>query len=174
VGWGERSADVPWDVALHVEGGILHGVEPRFRGYGPTQTPEGETFAYTAWQQPAPNQVTFQTRTRQNLSLHTPATEGISLKVEGDARTQLRATINGADVSVCLGDLLSGSRTFYMGGFVSPAICFHQAVSESAYTCQFDLLHIGQSRQREWYHVRVRQRNDQWAWSSPIWVEAAV
>ncbi|MEI2421986.1 hypothetical protein V6O07_17040, partial [Arthrospira platensis SPKY2] len=58
------------------------------------------------------------------------------------------------------------------GGFVSPAVCFHQAVPELAYTCRFTLPHEHLSTQRDWYHVRVRQRNDQWAWSSPVLVEA--
>ena len=28
-------------------------------------------------------------------------------------------------------------------------------------------------RERDYYYVRVRQKNDQMAWSSPIWVETA-
>lgn len=172
VGWGERSQEIDWDVALSVSGGRLCGVEPRFRGYGPTDAPEAGPFAYTDWQQPQPNRVAFQTRTRKNPSLHTAATEGICLEIEGDGNTQIQATINGTVHTLCLGDLFTGSRTFYLGGFVSPAVCFHRAVPESAYTCRFTFPHEHLSAQRDWYHVRVRQRNDQWAWSSPVWVES--
>jgi len=77
---------------------------------------------------------------------------------------------------VQLAELFTGSRTFYLGGFVSPAICFHQAVPRAAYTHRFGFLHRdlrhSQAVPRDWYYVRVRQRNNQWAWSSPIWVEA--
>ena len=28
-------------------------------------------------------------------------------------------------------------------------------------------------KETDYYYVRVRQRDQQWAWSSPIWVERA-
>ncbi len=171
VGWGEREEETDWDVSLEVDQGTLCGVEPRFRGYGPTASPEANTdFAYTRLTRSTQNSVHFQTRTRQNPSLHTPSTEGVCLEVEGSAETRLTAIFNGQRQEICLGDLFSGARTFYLGGFVSPAICFHQAVPEIEYERRLTLTHTGSLSGRDWYYVRVRQRNDQWAWSSPIWV----
>jgi hypothetical protein len=94
----------------------------------------------------------------------------MSLSVEGDASTRLLARINGQEHQLLLGDLLTGSRTFYMGGFVSPAVCYHRAVPKTEYTHKFSFLHHGSSKQRDWYYIRLRQLNNQWAWSSPIWV----
>ncbi len=170
-GWGERAETTNWDVEISVQHGTLHGVEPRFRGYGPTAAPDTTSeFAYTQMTRSQPNVVHFQTRTRQNTSLHTSATEGLCLEVEGTADTTLIAVFNGQRQEIRLGDLFDGTRTFYLGGFVSPAICFHRAVPEVEYTRQFTLTHTGSLSGRDWYYVRVRQRNDQWAWSSPIWV----
>jgi hypothetical protein len=172
VGWGERSGATPWDVDLRVTGGKVIAVEPRFRGYGPTDNPSNGDFAYSDWQQNGDNHVRFHTRTRQNPSLHTPGTEGLALEVEGDGGTQLLAVIDEQEIALPLGELMTGSRTFYLGGFVSPAICFHRAVPQTEYTHRFAFMHHGASSTgRDWYTVRVRQRNDQWAWSSPIWVE---
>lgn len=171
IGWGERAGLVPWDVGVQVEAGQLCAVEPRFRGYGPTDTSAGPDFAYTSWQQTSPNRVQFATWTRQNASLHTATTEGLSLEIEGNPETRLVATMNGQPYTVSLADLLTGARTFYLGGFVSPALCFHRAVPRSEYTHRFGLLHRSHTHGRDWYYVRVRQRNNQWAWSSPIWVE---
>lgn len=170
LGWGERSGFTRWDVDLRVNGGRLRGVEPRFRGYGPTDAPNTDDFAYTTWQR-GEDQVHFQTRTRQNPSVHTAATEGMALEIEGDDSTHLAATIDGCEFEVPLAELCTGARTFYLGGFVSPAVCFHRAVPSAEYTHRFAFLHRSTATTRDWYYVRVRQRNEHWAWSSPIWVE---
>jgi hypothetical protein len=171
LGWGEEENDTPWDVDLQVVGGALRQIEPRFRGHSPTTAPKDSDFAYTDWQQVEPNHIRFHTLTRQNPLSHTSNTEGMSLEIEGDGNTTLLATINGRRYEQPLSELMSGTRTFYLGGFVSPALCFHQAVPQSEYVHRFAFLHRAETHQRDWYYVRVRQRNDQWAWSSPIWFE---
>jgi len=171
LGWGEESKDTAWDVDLQIVGGNLRQVEPRFRGYGPTDAPKDAKFAYINWQQVKPDHVCFHTLTRQNPLSHTSTTEGISLEIEGDGNTILLATINGRQYEQHLSELMTGSRTFYLGGFVSPAFCFHRAVPRSEYEHHFAFLHRSKTLNRDWYYVRVRQRNDQWAWSSPIWFE---
>jgi len=172
MGWAEQATPFVWDVSLDVENGTLHGFEPRLRGYGPSVKPDDDDFAYTQIDNDK-NHVRIQTKTRQNTSLHTAATEGLCLEIDGTAETTIIATINGEKEQVKLSDLMTGSRTFYTGGFVSPAICFHQAVPQREYVHHFTLNHQIQTTQRDWYYVRVRQRNNQWAWSSPIWVDGA-
>ena len=93
------------------------------------------------------------------------------MTVAGDAHTRLRLTVNGEAIDVALGELFTGTRTFYLGGFVSPALCLHRAVARAESHQRIAFLHRARSTQRDWYTVRVRQRNDQWAWTSPIWVE---
>ena len=171
VGWGERVGATPWDVELQFTGAVICAVEPRFRGHGPTDNPSNGDFAYSDWQQFDGQRVHFHTRTRQNPSLHTPSTEGLALELEGDADAVLRAVVDGQVFSLTLAELLNGSRTFYLGGFVSPAICFHRAVPQVEYMHGCAFLDQRAADGRDWYTVRVRQRNDQWAWSSPIWVE---
>lgn len=170
MGWGEQADTFDWDVDVTIQEGRLHDVEPRFRGIGPTANNPNEDFAYTKLEY-NDNRIHLQTKTRRNPSLHTAATEGIALDIEGTAKTLIVMTINGQEEQVCLSDLMNGARTFYTGGFVSPAVCLHQAVPQSEYEHHFTFNHQHQSSERDWYYVRVRQRNDQWAWSSPIWVE---
>jgi hypothetical protein len=40
-------------------------------------------------------------------------------------------------------------------------------------TVEGAIVHEAPGAARDWYYVRVAQRNGQWAWSSPIWVEAS-
>lgn len=170
VGWGERAEEAQWDVAVAVVDGRLVHVEPRFRGYGPTAAPPDDAdYAYTRWSRDG-ERVHFQTKTRQNPSLHTPATEGIAIQVEGDGQTRLRVTVNGETLEQPLAELFAGARTAYLGGFVSPAFCLHRAVPRAETHHRFGFLHRSRSHARDWYTVRVRQRNDQWAWTSPVWV----
>jgi len=169
VGWGEGFESYAWDVELEVDGGELSDVEPRFRGFVPSGNPDHADFSATDWKREG-NTVHFQTRTRPNISSRIPQTAGMSLEISGAGDALLRARINGQAFEVSLSDLRSGSRSFYLGGFVSPAVCFHRAVPETEYTHRFEFTHETESEQRDWYYVRVRQRNEQYAWSSPVWV----
>lgn len=170
MGWGEQDYAFGWDVSLTIENGKLHDIEPRLRGVSPTAGNHEGDFAYTSLKH-GDDYVHLHTKTRPNPSLHTPGTEGFAIEIEGTLDTIMSMTINGRAEQVCLRDLMTGSRTFYTGGFVSPALCLHQAVPQSDYQQHFMLTHQHQTTERDWYYVRVRQRNNQWAWSSPIWIE---
>jgi len=170
LGWGEKQKDTNWDVNLRVVGGEIMSVEPRFRGFNSQGNPQRNKYAYMAWEQVNAHQINFQTRTRPNTSLHTPSTEGMSFVVKGNETTTLVAMINGKSYEHTLGELMSGSQTHYLGGFVSPAICFHRSIPQSEYQHQFRFIHQYIPDRRDWYYIRVRQCNNQYAWSSPIWI----
>lgn len=175
LGWGEKGDETRWNIDLQILHGRLLDVEPRLRGYGPTDTPDREsTFNYSSLDHTDDHHVRLQTRTRQNTSLHTASTEGMALEINGNADTRLIAQVNGQTHELSLADLLQGAQSIYLGGFVSPAVSFHRAVARSEYTHQFTFDHYKpDSTVSDWYYVRVRQKNDQWAWSSPIWIENA-
>lgn len=174
VGWGEKGVNVDWQVELSVVSGRLLAVEPRFRGHD-TVAPQGreeETYAFSRWERRGEQGLGFATRTWGNPTTTTSGTQGVGLQVAGDANTLLRGQINGQEVEVSLAELLEGPKAGYLGGFLTPAYCFHRAVPQAEYTCNLNLAHLASGRTRDWYYVRVRQHNGQWAWSSPIWVEA--
>jgi len=170
MGWGEQSEPFEWSIDVQIVNGRFLSIEPRLRGYSPTATPIDDHFVVNELVQLDDHHMQFSTRTRQNLSLHTASTEGFALEIEGTDDTVLTAIVNGAAQQLSIGDLRTGSRTFYTGGFVSPAICFHRAVPQVEYQHRFSMSHHHQSDNRDWYYVRVRQRNNQWAWGSPIWI----
>lgn len=174
-GWGEREDAFDWDIELTIDEGTLRNVEPRLRGYGPADVaPDDADYAYHQLETDTPNQVRLITKTRKNTSLHTPATEGFAIEIEGTSDTTIHAIINGVAYDLRLEDLLTGARTFYTSGFVSPVVCFHRAVPEAEFTHEFTFEHHQQSVSRDWYTIRVRQHNHQWAWSSPVWVDGLI
>ena len=159
---------------LAVEGGELLDVEPRFRGYETVapQAKEEATYAFSQWQREGEQGLTFHTRTWGNPTTTTSNTQGVSLSVLGTAATKLVGTVNGEQIEASLADLVQGSQSGYLGGFLTPAYRFRRAVPRADSTGRFALTHNGTGEQRDWYYVRVRQKNGQWAWSSPIWVRA--
>jgi len=174
VGWGPRERDVDWSVELEVVDGRLVSVEPRFRGRHVVspQASAPDEYAFSAWERTGERAVRFRTRTWGNTTTLTPSMQGLCLEIAGDARTRLRARFNDRPTEVALPELLEGARTGYLGGFRTPAWCFHRAVPAHESALEGAVVHAGAGTSRDWYYVRVAQRNGQWAWSSPIWVEA--
>lgn len=188
VGWAERGEDVDWDVQIAVENGRLRSVEPRFRGHEivAPSAEEADSYAFSQWETPDANRLEFRTRTWGNATTTTPSTQGVNLTVEGNRDTVISAVLNGHRVSVPLPRLLDGPLSGYLGGFLTPCYYFHRAVPRAESTAELRFTHQATesepqrssrsgrpapAHERDWYYVRVRQTNDQWAWSSPIWVE---
>ncbi len=174
VGWGQYGKDVDWQVDLDVVGGQLLSVEPRLRGAEilSPQAKHGGEHAFSSWRQNGDTSVTFVTRTWGNPNTSTPGMQGICLEILPKEGAEIRGRINGREVRVSLSDLKQSSQAAFLGEFLSPAYLFHRAVPRTEYICQTRLIHTSHSAGRDWYYVRVRQQNNQWAWSSPIWVDA--
>ena len=173
LGWGKKNLNFDWNLDLRLIDGKLLSVEPRFRGpdiITPFQADRGG-HVFSKWEQVGDGQVRFATRTWGNPNTVTPATQGLCLEILGGEGTRIAGQINGHDLQIGLADLAHGSRVGYLGGYRTPAYCFHRAVSKAEYTCSISMMHRGEGRERDWYYVRVCQKNGQWAWSSPIWVE---
>ena len=173
LGWGEQNILTNWQVELDIIDGKLLAVEPRFRGrdiLAPKETGLPRD-SLGMWERCGENSVHFSTQTWGNPTIFTPATQGVCLEILGTDTTKIRSKINKRTVQVTSGELASGARTGYLGDFLSPAYCFHRAVPSAGYTCHISFAHQVESAIRDWYYVRVRQKNNQGAWSSPIWID---
>ena len=154
--------------------GELLAVAPRFRGQDVVapQAGEEEAYAFSGWERRGEQGVHFSTRTWGNPTTTTAGTQGMAFEVSADSATTIQGQINGETVVVSLLDLIQGPKTGYLGGFLTPAYCFHRAVPQVEYKAEIDFVHQPTTAGlRDWYTIRVRQHNGQWAWSSPIWVE---
>lgn len=173
VGWANKGVNVDWEVDLAVRNGGLLDVEPRFRGHDVVapQATEEETYVFSDWSHSGSNRVSFKTRTWGNPATTTTATQGLALTLDANPGTVISANINGKQVDQPLSELLKGPRSDYLGGFLTPAYTFHRVATQAEYACRGVFEHECTSSSRDWYYVRVRQYNGQWAWSSAIWVD---
>lgn len=176
VGWGARGRRVDWDARFGISEGRILDVEPRFRGpevVAPTEV-AAETRGYGHWSHWEPEGgrgVRFQTVTFGNPNNVTRATQGVCLDVEMPASAHVWAEINGHRDTIPLQRLLQGARAGRLGKIDSPAYRFHRAPRWSELMwCGSFVDAAPSSGPSDVYTFRVRQRNDQWAWSSPIWV----
>ncbi len=171
LGWGEPGEPTEWRVELSVQDGRLLGVEPRLRGEEAPEARWGFDGAFhTARVVRKGDEVTLEARTWKNPTTRTDATQGISLELEGDGETRIVARINGRSLDVRLADLRQGPRAGFLDGFVSPAWQLSRAVPEAEYAWRWSWEETDDSPGPAHYYVRVRQKNDQWAWSSPVFV----
>lgn len=175
MGWGELETLTDWDVDLRIVAGELLGIEPHLRGHdiGIPIIDDETPCVLSHLDYAGGNRVHLRTQTPRNATVRSAATQAITLTVNASENTKIQARINGQDILQPISELLHGACSFYTSGFVSPSYVFHRAVPANEYRHSFTIAHQGEGRQRDWYYVRVRQRNGQWAWASPIWVERA-
>jgi hypothetical protein len=172
LGWGERNQAVPWNVDLSISDGTIIRHEPRFRGREVVSPVEGEDadngFYESHWSSTGDRSVHFNTVTRSNPNNSTNASQGFCIEIEAPLSATVHATLNGHTASFPLRDLMAGARTGHLGGIDSPSFRFHRAPLFHEFHWNFKWTDQGDGEDNT--YIRVRQRNDQWAWSSPVFI----
>lgn len=183
LGWGEVGVGIEWNVQIQLDGGIFDALEPRLRGYDTVEplaagrrpfdyeTDGTAGYSFSSWRQTAPNSLSLFTRTYGNPTTGTDATQGFAFHVRAPLGAQLIVKTHGQEFRHTIADLLSGATTHYIGGFLSGVVQFERAVPNTASSMQWEVSDEGSGKFVDSYYVRVKQVNDQFAWSSPTWVE---
>ena len=82
----------------------------------------------------------------------------------------IKASVNGRKFEHTLAELIEGQRSHLIGGYLDVAVSFYKAVLEDAFTLNGHFTDSKPENPSDYYYLTVRQKNNQWAWSSPIWV----
>lgn len=169
-GWGDKDLEQPWEIELAVENGELIGVEPRLHGLGvivPADRHQ-QRYQFSDWARPHSNSVVLHTCTWGNPNTVTNANQSICLEIEGKPATKLVGKMNGVPFSYALADLHQGSQSAYLGGFLTGAARLHRFMPEQEYSWRTEFSDESEHSENDFYYVRVSQKNQQWAWSSPV------
>lgn len=173
-GWNREEEYVHWNGKLSVDKGKINRITPCFRGAAYTSPQPGEKAFETRVNRilsSSEKEVELDMYSSKNPNTTTPAMQGAVLDVTIPKAGNLTADFNGKKITHSIGELLQGSKAHFMIGWLSEAILFGRAIPESAFQIEHYMEDTLAEREVDYYYVRVRQKNQQWAWSSPIWVE---
>lgn len=175
VGWCRKKDPVRWDVNLRLTAGRILNITPCFRGapYTSPQPGEEETFRTLV------NRITDRGEdfvqadlyTVKNPNTVTPTTQAIVLDVEMPKPAHLVTRLNGQEFTHSLETLLQGNKSHFLDGWLSEAVQIHRAIPQAGFTLEGAHIDESPENDEDYYYLRVRQRNNQWAWTTPIWVK---
>jgi hypothetical protein len=95
--------------------------------------------------------------------------QGVCLDVEMPFRANVKAVINGRRVELPVRRLLEGAHAGRLAKIGSAGYRLHRAPRLWEFDWEGDMEDVAEDDGRcDVYTLRVRQMNDQWAWSSPI------
>lgn len=147
-----------WNFSVEAENG-------KIIGYNPCFTPPGHSRAQIEGSRRLV--VNSQTAPPNNIG----AIQKVCLEVEGHTETRLTILNEGkAVLTGTIGELLGDTRCALPFGPFSGAFSLGRAVAAPHFTAQLQWEGAAGEGSRDYYYVRVFQKNGQMAWSSPIWV----
>jgi hypothetical protein len=169
-GWGEKGTEQKWAVSVSVRNGTLLDIEPRFHGVDIVDPKDrgGAEYRFSTLTK-RPDGADFTTKTWGNPTATSHAAQGVCLELEGDRDTEIHIEANGRKFHYTLEELAAGTRTEYMGGFLTGALCVHRFVPEAEYTVLLEMEDpSGRESESDFYYLRAALKNGQWGWSSPV------
>ena len=177
-GWGSKDDTVRWDGQVKLSEGDLLSIEPCFTG-DTVLAPRADGGGVGSDEEPLhgiidadQQQVVWFSHTKGNIHPYMRGTCALILELEMPLGGRLDFVVNGHRFEYQIEQLLEGSRSLYMKGLVSEAVLVHRAVLEEQLHSALLFEDDGPEQETDFYYARVAQENGQWAWSSPIWVEA--
>ena len=173
-GWNREEKYVNWDGMVSIDKGRILSVTPCFRGAAFTSPQEGETEFHThvnRIRSVTDNSAELELYTSKNPNTTTPSTQAVILDVEMPLDGVITSDFNGRQFRHTLAELLEGGRSHFMRGWLSEAVLFNRAMPQSCWSIEHYMEDDGKETDSDWYYVRVRQKDGQWLWTSPIWVE---
>ncbi len=173
-GWNREEEYVHWTGRLQLTEGSIDDLQTCFRGAAFTSPQPGETEFHTRVNRVVERDarsVVLDLYSTKNPNVMTPAMQGVVLDLTAPRGARLVAEFNGQRYEHTIEELLEGARAHFLRGWLSEAIQFERAQPEAAFCVGHRMVDTEPQRDTDYYYVRVRQRDGQWGWSSPIWVE---
>ena len=167
---------------MSLSDGEIQNVEPCFAGAAvvapkapddDAQTPDEHDLPHEIVDQDA-RQCTWRSTTHGNLTMRHATTQAISLKLQippsaiGNAKLTLE--VNDQSYEHPLAELLGAARSHYLDGWLSHAVRIGPLLAMRDCTVDAEITDTP-DQELDIYRLQVAQRNGQWAWLSPIWVQ---
>ncbi len=171
LGWGARHKTCSWEVELGISDGEINAVEPRFRGrevISPLEAEDTGNYYTSKVLETGDQFVRFESVTGGNPNNSTNMSQGVCLEVCMPRNAMVWANLNGKRVEWSLAALMDGARSGLSSGIASPAWRFNRAPAPDQWKWSGEWDDDG--GEGSTYYMRVKQRNDQWGWCSPVFL----
>ncbi len=172
-GWGPWTAlDLErictWNMRVSIKNGRFLKVKPCFQS-GPFKEELRDRLRQVSAQE-----LTLHSFTSRKQAYLQDPTKSFICAVEADPNARLTIELKKPSelkVEVPLPELTEENRITFTGGFTTESFVIHRFVGDKELAAGIQWQDEGSaSGGTDEYHVRVRQHNNQFAWSSPIWV----
>ena len=157
VKWGyNTSGKKEWNFSVNVHNGSIIGYQPCFTVPG-----------FNKVSNVGLQQFDVSSKTTSTLQI-----QKVGMDIEGTLDTAVTIRHDGKDVlSGTIGELLSENKSVYPFGAYAGAFYLSRAVAEPHFHVALNWDDAASQGPRDYYYIRVFQKNGQMAWSSPIWVD---
>lgn len=177
-GWGRLSDPVHWDALLTLDDGELTQVESLFSGQAIVAPKEAGQASHLlddvdlphAITESASRRVAWRSITTGNKTMRHETTQGLSVALDAPLSARLTLEVNGQMISHTLAELLHAGRSHFLRGWLSEAIRIGPLIPAEE-CCLTAAFHDTAAEPTDVYRLNVAQKNNQWAWLSPIWVD---
>jgi len=176
MGWG-KDVLYRWNGKVEAENGSIVGYNTYFRGRNVLAPSQNETYDInnindieTSSQLKSDREFVWSCDTVGNKSTLHPCTSSVVVKVKGDLNTKLTFTVNDKTYTATIGELLQYGYTNHMEYYHSQAFKIYKAVPETKYVFDLELEDDQPENDCDFYHLEVAQKNRQWAYVSPVYV----
>ncbi len=177
MGWGHDYDYCHWLAEFGISEGKIIGVEPRFRGMAKFSSHlalEGKSKEkiLSNWKYIDDKTIFVEAETWGNPSYETNTCQGICIEVDLPLSADVTLNINGMQKTIALKRLFEGSKSEMLGDEMEfPAWKLHKAPLPHEYNWKLYFEDYSENNSdTDFYYIKVRQINDQWAWSSPIFI----
>ncbi|MBW7997891.1 MAG: hypothetical protein FVQ81_15240 [Candidatus Glassbacteria bacterium] len=172
-GWGPwASLGIPricdWKIKVGVQGGKITELMPGFQS-GPLTEDHRNRIANRSAEG-----FVLSSYTSRLQAFNERPTNLVVMRIQGGPETRITLNLDqptGMQLTRTLAELLEDNAVAFTGPFPDESLILHRAVAETNSNCSFSFTDSGDGAEDDWYYVRVMQRNNQLAWSSPVWVD---
>lgn len=176
MGWGNSSL-YRWNGQVRTTGGTIEDYHTYFRGRSVLAPSADESYdennindIETYSELKNDKELVWSCDTVGNKSTLHPSTSSIVIKVRGDLQTKISFRFNEKEYEATIGELLQYGYTNHMEYYHSQAFKIYKAVPETKYIFNLELEDLNPEQDCDCYHLEVAQKNRQWAFVSPIYV----
>ena len=172
-GWGRKENEVRWDGELSLSAGRILSIETCFSGLPILAPQDGEVKEESLPHKlisVGENECAWYSHTSGNVTMKHQTTQALIVEVEMPPKASIRLNVNGNHYEHELETLLEGSRSHFVRGLLTEAVRIHRAVPVNCYTFRGEFTDDASGDGSDYYRLRVSQKNNQWAWLTPIWV----